>query len=225
MAASFVVPGPEDRTVIIGQSGSGKTVLGAFLLSLQNFEKRPWVALDFKDETLWDQVGEPPMRELRLGQMPGKRGLYRLHVDPWDEEDLEAWLKEVWRRGNIGLFADEAALLPQKGAVRAILRQGRSKRIPFIGCTQRPVGCDREIFSEANYRACFGVEDHRDYQVIRGLFGNTDIRDECERLHRHWSVWWDVNRKNLVTLQPSPPPAKVAEDLRARVPYSFFLGA
>lgn len=221
---TFTLPGAEDRTVIIGQTGSGKTILGAWLLSKQRFDKRPWVALNFKDEELWYQVGDPPMRPLRLGAMPPKRGLFRMDVHPGQEDELENWLWKIWSRGDVGIFADEVSLVPQKKAFKAILRQGRSKRIPVIACTQRPVDCDREVFSEAQYRACFGLEDARDYQVIRGLFGNRDIRVEAESLRRHQCLWWDAKRKKLDTLNPCPPPATVAKDLKAVVPFNFFMG-
>lgn len=222
--AKFVLPGAADRTVIIGQTGSGKTIQGGWLLSRQRFDRRPWVALNFKDEDLWYRVGDPPMRPLRLGAMPGKRGLYRMDVHPGDEDALEDWMWKIWERGNVGIFADEVSLVPQKRAFKAILRQGRSKLIPVIACTQRPVDCDREVFSEAQYRSCFGLEDARDYQVIRGLFGNRDIREEAERLQRHWSMWWDTKQKALSILRPCPSPDTVAADLRLAAPYSWFLG-
>lgn len=224
--AEFVLPGAEDRTVVIGQTGSGKTIAGAWLLSRQRFDKRPWVCLDFKRETLWDQVGDPPMRPLKLGSMPGKRGLYRMPVDPDDDERLEAWFWNVWRRGNVGIFADEASLINSKAAFKAILRQGRSLRIPVIACTQRPVDCEREIFTEAQYRMCFGVEDMaRDYPVIKGLFGRNDLRDDLARLKRHWSLWYDAKQRSLTTLRPVPPPATVVADLRKAAPYSWWVGA
>jgi hypothetical protein len=222
--AQFVLPGAADRTVIIGQTGSGKTIQGAWLLSKQRFDKRPWVALDFKGEELWDRVGDPPMRPLKVNQMPGKRGLYRMDVHPGQEDELEDWLWKIWDRGNVGIFVDEVSLVPQKNAFKACLRQGRSKLIPIIACTQRPVDCDREVFSEAQYRSFFGLEDARDYQVIRGLFGGRDIRDEATRLKRHWSLWYDVKQKSLSVLKPCPSPATVAHELKAVAPYSWFLG-
>ncbi len=223
--AEFVLPGAADRTVIIGQTGCGKSVQAAWLLSRQRFDKRPWVALDFKDEILWDQVGDPPMRPLRLNQMPGKRGLYRLHVRPGQEDELEDWLWKIWERGNVGIFVDEVSLVPQKHAFKAILRQGRSKLIPVIACTQRPVDCDREVFTEAQYRSFFGLEDARDYQVIRGLFGGQDIKDQAVKLKRHWSLWYDVKQKQLSMLKPCPSPATVAADLKRVAPYNWFLGS
>lgn len=219
------LPGPSDRLVVIGPTGSGKTILGAWVLSKQNFKKRPWVALDFKDEVLWDDVGDPPMRPLRLGEMPGKQGLYRLRVRPGQDDALEDWLWKIWERGNIGLFADEASLIPQKAAFKAILRQGRSRVNPVIACTQRPVDCDREIFSEAQYRSLFGIEDlHRDYPVIKGLFGDHDIRSRVAALKPYHSLWYDARAKSLTTLRPVPSPATIAADIRKEVPYSWFLG-
>ena len=67
---TFRLPGGADRTVVIGPTGSGKTVAGAWLLSRQRFDRRPWVALDFKNEELWDAVGDPPMRPLRVSPCP-----------------------------------------------------------------------------------------------------------------------------------------------------------
>lgn len=216
------LPGAEDRTVIIGPTGSGKTIGGGWLLSMQRLKKRPWVALDFKGEVLWDMVGEPPMRDLKMGAMPGKQGLYRMHVRPDQEDELEDWLWKVWRHENIGLFIDEVSLMPQKKAFKAILRQGRSKRIPVIACTQRPVDCDREVFSESQYRMLYGIEDlHRDYPVIRGLFGGQDVR---EPLPEHCFYWYDAKSKKCTKLRPTPGPAIVAASLKAAAPYSWFLG-
>ncbi len=227
--AEFVLPGAADRTVIIGQTGTGKTILGAWLLSKQRFDKRPWVCIDFKGEELWDRIGDPPMRTLKLGQMPGKSGLFRMHVRPDQDDELEQWFWDIWeraRRGKgCGIFVDEVSLVPQKAAFKAILRQGRSLRIPVIACTQRPVDCDREVFTEAQYRAFFGLEDARDYQVIRGLFGGRDVKDEAVKLKRHWSLWYDVKQKQLTMLKPCPSPATVAADLKRVAPYNWFLGS
>ena len=148
-------------------------------------------------------------------------------------------MMQIWERGNIGLFCDEAALIPRKKAFKAILRQGRSKRIPVIACTQRPVDCEREVFSESQYRALFGVEDmYRDLPVIRGLFGEKDIREALARrdqlaarhtrdrdMRGRYPIWFDARRKDLTILQPAPEPRTVAADLRAKAPYSWWLGA
>lgn len=220
MSPRFVLPGGTDRTCVIGMTGTGKTVFGAWLLSVQRFNERPWVLIDFKDEILWDQVGEPPIKEINLSTVPKKPGLYRLRVSPRDDDALEEWLGRVWEKGNIGIFCDEVSLIPKKDWFKAILRQGRSKRIPVIACTQRPVDCDREVFSEANYCSIFRVKDRRDYKIIQEFTGNAAIEAP---LKDHWSYWYDAKQNHLFTLQPSPPPDMVAKALRDAAPYTFSL--
>jgi hypothetical protein len=224
----LILPGAEDRTVVIGPTGSGKTVAGAWLLSRQRFDKRPWVALDFKNEILWDQVGSPTMRHLKLGHMPDKRGLYRMPVDPGDEEALEQWFWKVWRAENIGLFIDELSLVPQCASFRAILRQGRSKRIPLIGCTQRPVKVDREVFSESGFKMIFPLSDGRDSKTVKEFCRDAPIdkpiRNQNGVIIKHASYWYDEKRDALLTLQPTPKPEIIAAELRRVVPVRTFWG-
>lgn len=201
-------------------TGTGKTVFGAWLLSKQRFDERPWVCLDFKREILWDKVGDPPMRPIGLGTIPKKKGLYRLDVTPRDNEALEEWLWRVWDKENIGIFCDEVSLIPQKEAFKACLRQGRSKRIPIIACTQRPVDCDREVFSEANYVSVFRVKDARDYKIIQQFTGNAAVE---KPLPKHWSYWYDAAQNSLQTLRPCPPPDQVARELKVKAPFTFSL--
>jgi len=215
----FHIPGAEHRTTVIGMTGTGKTVFGAFLLSKQRFDKRPWIVIDFKDEELWDMVKRPAIQDLKVGDMPGKRGLYRMRIDPWQSDDLEEYLKKIWSRGNVGLFVDEVSLIPQKDAFKAILRQGRSRLVPVIACTQRPVDCDREVFTECNFMACFRLKDERDYKIVNGLIGTKG----AERpLPPHWSWWYDAGHNSLFPLKPCPPPAIVARDLREVAPVSWW---
>jgi hypothetical protein len=218
---AFRLPGAADRTVVIGMNGSGKTVGAAWILSKQNFEKRPWVIMDYKGEELWDQVGDPPIRPLNVGAMPGKRGLYIMHVLPGEDEKVEAWLWKIWERENCGIICDEVSLIPRKHAFKAILRQGRSKHIPVISCTQRPVDIDREVFTESQFKMIFNLEDKRDYDVVKMFTRNAPID---QALPRHWSYWYDGPERTLKVLRPVPKPDIIARDLREKVPVSFWLG-
>lgn len=223
----FVLPAPNKHTVVMGANGTGKTILGAWVLSKQDMRKRPWVILDFKDEELWDDV-QP--RRIRLGEFPfghaksGKHGLYIMRVLPGQEEQLEAWLWKVWKRGNMGIFCDEATFLTGMNSCKAILRQGRSKLIPMIACTQRPVGIDREFFTESTYKAVFRLDDVRDYKTIAGFTRGADV---STLLPKHWSYWHDSAQNHTFKLRPVPPPAMIAADLRGAAgarPVTLFLG-
>lgn len=219
--AHFQFPGGADRTVIIGATGTGKTIGGAWVLANQNFKVRPWVAFDYKREEFWDMVGAPPMRRLRVGEMPGKRGLHLMTVNPGQEDEVEDWLWKIWKRGNVGLFCDEVTLLPQQSAFKAIMRQGRSLRIPVISCSQRPVDVDREIFTESPYKMVFRLSDVRDYKTIQGFTRGAQID---RPLPPHWSYWYDEKQDALFKLRPVPKPAILAARLKEVLPTTWGFG-
>jgi DNA helicase HerA-like ATPase len=222
-AHPFIFPGAADKTVVIGATGSGKTIFAAWLLAHQRLDVRPWVILDFKHEEFWDRVGSPPIRRLAFGDMPGKLGLYRMNILPGqDEGPLDEWLWRIWRHGDIGLFIDEAALIPRGShPFKAILRQGRSRRVPVIAATQRPVDVEREVFSETQYKSIFSIEDERDYKIIQGFTRRAPID---RPLPRRWSYWYDGLRRRLLVLKPVPPPSSLAADLRAALPRRGLFG-
>jgi DNA helicase HerA-like ATPase len=211
----FRFPGGDERTVFIGATGSGKTTCAAWMLAHMRFDARPWVIVDFKRERIFDDVGSPPIIGLSLGKLPKRRGVYIITPDPGDEAALELWLWRVWGHENIGLFVDEAYLMPDSTAWRAVLQQGRSKRIPVLICTQRPVDVIRAVFSEASYYCVFRINDRRDARVIEG-FVPTDLQAVPPK--RHW-LWYDVADNTLLQMAPVPPPKQVAELLRRRIPY------
>lgn len=218
----FRFPGGADRTVVIGATGTGKTTFAAWLLSHARFDARPWVIFDYKREELFDVVGAPPLQHLRLGKLPKKRGVYIVSPRPDQDDEVEEYLWQIWEHGNIGIFVDEATLIPRQSAFKAILRQGRSKRIPVIACTQRPVDVEREVFTEANYVSLFRVQDDRDYKTIRGFIRDARIDGELPQRH---SWWYDVAQNLLIQLRPCPGPVSIADRMRANVPYSHnFLG-
>lgn len=214
-SSGFRLPGGDSRTTVIGATGSGKTTCGLWLLSRQRFDKRPWVAIDFKMEPIFDAVGMPPIEEWSLGnKSPRKKGLYLTSPLPTDTEALEAFLWACFNRGNVGLYVDEASLMPDGGAWQAILQQGRSKRIPVIACTQRPVSVARPVFSEASFYCVYRLADKRDWKTVEG-FVPADLGLPLKPYH--WR-WYDVARNRLLTMGPVPGPQTVAGELREAIP-------
>jgi hypothetical protein len=215
----FRFPGGDARTTVIGATGTGKTTCGVWLLSSQRFDKRSWIIVDFKRETIFDAVGFPPIVSLPLTARAPKKpgGLYLVSPRPDQDEALEAFLWRVWERENIGLFIDEASLMPDRDAFRAILQQGRSKRIPVIACTQRPVDVKRALFSEASYFCVYRMQDARDYKIIAGF----TPAGAGPSLPQHYWRWYDVARDDMLTMAPVPKPALVADLLRARLPITY----
>jgi hypothetical protein len=218
MASSFRLPGGDARTTVIGASGSGKTTCGTWLLSHMRFDKRPWVVIDFKREDIFDSVGFPPIRHVSLARLPKGNGLHLVSPRPDQDDELENFLWRIWHAENIGLFVDEAALMPDRDAWRAILQQGRSKRIPTIACTQRPVDVKRALFTEASYFCIYRLQDRRDARVIEG-FVPADLSSPLPPYH--WR-WYDVQRNQLMHMSPVPGKPAVAEQLRSRLPLNVY---
>jgi hypothetical protein len=198
------LPGPEDRTVIIGRTGSGKTVGGLWHLSLQPIDEMPFLVFDYKKD---DELGRIPFSRLvPIGEIPDEPGVYIVQPRPEDEGRITALLNRVLDRGNVGLFVDEGFMLAKDDAFNAILMQGRSKQIPVIVNTQRPVYVSRFVFSEASFVQVYHVLDRRDRRII-SEFTPLFREDEDDALPEHYSWFYDVRADRIWELRPVPDAA------------------
>jgi hypothetical protein len=213
----FRFPGGDDRTTILGATGSGKSTCGLWMLAHQRLDRRPWVIFDFKREAFFDRIGFPPITAIDLDTRPPKKpGLYLVTPRPGEDEFVERFIWRLWERENVGLYVDEAPLMPAGSeAFQAVLQQGRSKRCPVIACTQRPVGVARGLFSEANYVCVYDILDQRDFKVIQGVVPG---EMSAPLLWHHWR-WFDRSRRVVLNMRPVPNPEAVAGMLADRAPY------
>jgi hypothetical protein len=187
--ATVKFPDKSNRTTVIGQTGSGKTVFGVWLLSTcctLDWKRYPVIIIDFKRDELIEAI-EPQEIDVRK-RPPKKAGLYVVRPLPHETEELEQFLWKVWDQENTGLFVDEGYMLGKSKAFAAILTTGRSKKIPVIQLTQRPVFLSRFAFTESQYFAIFRLIDKRDIDTVQS-FVNADIKQS--RLPYH-CLWYDV---------------------------------
>lgn len=214
------LPNDTQRTVVIGSTGSGKSVFGVWLLSTcqtLDWKNTPVVIFDWKGDGLLNSIGA---KKWGLHQKPPTRpGLYIVHPDVDNLAPVDLFLNRCWEQENIGLFFDEAAELEKSRAVNRIMKQGRSKHIPCISCTQRPVWLPRCVFSEAEYFALLRLNDADDKNTVK-RFINADV---FKRRDEHAALWYDVTRDRAVEFLPVPPPRQIADvfnrgnsDLRKR---------
>ncbi len=202
-------PASDERTVIIGATGSGKTQFGVYLLATRDYHRRPWFILDFKGEKLFPLLEMTPFS---LGDpLPTEPGLYWIRIIPGEDEAVSNFFLQVYNQENCGIFIDEGYMLPyQDKWFRALQTQGRSKNVEVITLTQRPARLDLTIFSEASFFCVFTVtlkdDKKRIYEFTEGL--------EIKRLPKYHSLWYDVGANEHVIFEPCPPADKLVEIFR-----------
>lgn len=202
------LPNDQDRIVILGRTGTGKTVAGLWHLS--NYDlTTPWIVFNFKNDEHIDSIENA--QHIGFDYVPSKKdaGLFVLHPLPSDakgtskeKSPLEQYIWKIWEREDCGIFCDEGFLVGSNEAFDACQTQGRSKRIPMITCSQRPVWISRFAFSEASYIQVFHLNDDRDRDTIEGF---TPIdSDDFDTLKKYQSFYYDVANNFLTRFNPVP---------------------
>ena len=200
---TFRLPNDTQRSFICGMTGSGKTIAAGWQLSLRSFDRMPWTIIDFKHDDLIKRI--EGTREIRLSdRLPVHPGLYLLKPRPDEHALLQDWLWKVWRNGKHGLWIDEGYMVGGQGkksdAYDAILTQGRSKRIPVITLSQRPVWLPRFVISESDFYQVFHLNAKKDRDTVAEFVPERMYED----LPRFWSHWYDVAQRYHTVLKPVP---------------------
>jgi hypothetical protein len=207
----FRLPDETKRLTITGRTGSGKTVMGAWVLSEASFDKWPWMVLDFKgDELLRAIPGTKPF-DIE-DHIPDEPGVYYTHPAPNQEEEINEFMWRVWRQGSTGLFIDEGYMVPnplKNNGLKAVLTQGRALRIPVITLSQRPSGVNRHVFSEADMFAAYHLNDKKDRERVAEMTPDDEIWNQDNRLEDFHSRWYDVGLNYSAILKPVPEPKKI----------------
>lgn len=210
----YVLPKSDKRTTIVGSTGSGKTFTAVWLLSTRDFHLRPWFIIDFKGDQLISDI--PALKEINVYDNPPiKAGLYVVRpIKNRDDEALTNFLWKVWANENAGIYIDEGYMIGIRNpALSALLTQGRSKLIEMIILIQRPVWCDKFIFSEANYFYVMKLQLEGDRKFISEYLDGRPIK----RLPRFHSYWYSADDQEGVILKPVPNRASILAAFAARI--------
>lgn len=195
------LPDDSQRLAIVGRTGSGKTRAGMWHLSKRNFRAMPWIIIDYKRD---DLIARSPAKEIDFkGKVPKEPGLYVIRPNPTEDDDdnVEAFLMRCWAKGNVGIFVDEGFMIPSNSkAMRMILTQGRSLRIPTIILSQRPVWMSRFVFSEADFFQLFHLNHLGDRKTV-GEFMPAESKIILPVYH---SWYYDVGKNEMTPLKPVP---------------------
>ncbi len=196
---------PGKRALVLGKTGSGKTVGASWLLSRSPGK---WVILNSKYDSFLAQLG-PSVDWSAHDVIKGlkKERVVVAHPATFEPNELDRTLFELCEsRQPIGVFVDELMYL-HKGngsagpGLMGLLTRGRSRKQSFIGCSQRPAFLSSFCYSESEYFAIYNIKLKKDWQKINEFSGQPNI--EASRLNHKWA-WVDIGEDTLTEFGPVP---------------------
>lgn len=191
-------PDDTQRLAIVGATGSGKTQAAQWHLSHRRYDLMPWIIYNTKSDPTIDAI--PYAREVSIEEVPVDPGIYIVRPLPNEQEQVEAHLWSIWGRGATGIYIDEGySMGVNNGAFRALLTQGRSKQIPMIVLSQRPVWLDRFVFSESEFLQTFRLQHKKDRATVEEL-----IPARLDRLPNYHSWYYEALNNKLSHMAPVP---------------------
>jgi hypothetical protein len=191
-------PDDTQRLSIVGATGSGKTQAAQWHLSHRNYHLMPWVIYNTKSDASIDAI--PYSHQIDIDRIPAEPGVFIVKPLPSQQDELEAHLAAIWQRGGVGIYVDEGyAMGTQNEPFRAILTQGRSKNIPMIVLSQRPVWLDRFVFSESEFFQAFRLQHRKDRAAMEEI-----VPAQLDRLPPYHSWYYDALGDHLVSMKPVP---------------------
>jgi hypothetical protein len=202
-------PDDTQRLVIVGCTGSGKTHAALWHLARRNYDEKPWVIYDWKRDDFINSL--PNTFELSVNApAPEHPGIYIVHPIPEDDDNaVTAQMVDIWMKEDIGVFVDEGYMIDTKNhGFRKLLTQGRSKHIPMIIATQRPVWMDRFVFTESEFKQVFKLQDEDDYKILKRYIPNLmsviDLYPLNSKEKKRWSYYYDAPDDVLQPMRPVP---------------------
>ena len=196
----YQLPDDTQRLTVIGATGSGKTHAALWHLSMRNFDEKPWIIYDFKNEEMINSI--EGLQDIGFDTpIPSRAGLYVLHAMPDQDVEISEHMMRIWAHEDVGVFIDEAYMVGNNNrGFRYLLTQGRSKHIPMIILQQLPVWVDRFVFSESDFFRVFRLQNSQDMKKVQEFIPyNLE-----ERLPEFYSYYYEVKRNKVFKLGPVP---------------------
>lgn len=179
----LLFPKHDERVVFIGPTGSGKTTLARFMLSLQ--EDVLFVDFKHREPLRADDLEAVDLVSLHnaldRASETGQRVLYRVpsdHLLPQNARQLDYVAKLALERGDTLIYYDDLVHVARGNDFfeRApfyylAVTTGREKRVRVWGSVQRPTWIPLIALSESDLRATFYLRATEDRKRVQSFMG------------------------------------------------------
>ncbi len=199
-AMEFLKPGT--RTLLAGKTGSGKSTAAAYML---RHSKQCWLIIDPKHDDKIAALNPVYMEKFdveKVGEIWANGNQYIAFNPPFGAtpNDVDGFIGEVFNRyKNFGLGVDELYYIHTQGragpGLTAVLTRGRSDKVTFLGCTQRPAWISIFCISEAEFICQFKLSIEKDRLRIYGISGQVEMIDNPPEDFSFWH--YDVGAEKI----------------------------
>ena len=209
---------PDERTFIVGMTGSGKSVMARYIDRL--WARAGWQVLIIDQDDAWEIEGmthaekpedatvEHPWNITRSGRLhPTARVQIFIPLLPgWDDSKFLILMEECFNRGNIVLHFDELYGVIDNQHVPTVIRKlwsgGRKRHVVILALTQRPVDIPKVVVNQAEVKMMFLLLDPDDRDRMANIIGDPQVARE--QLPRYWHWYWRVGMTKAEKRGPLP---------------------
>lgn len=194
-----LIPKPQERMMVVGATGTGKTTFSREILKVIGSSNPkqcilvidPKCTYDTQDKS-YKMVRSPS--EINWWNGRKRRLHYRpspLHQSVSDYDEVYRW---AYNRGDILVYTDETYLTMHHNISpdwqRAIVTCGRELGVGAIFATQRPSGVDLRIYTESEHKVSFYLAHRDDRKRMSQEMGEKVMNDPIAVSGMEFAFWY-----------------------------------
>jgi energy-coupling factor transporter ATP-binding protein EcfA2 len=209
---------PDQRAIILGKTGSGKSFLMRYLLKL--FSRKKWRIVIVDPKKDWQGRGKEARayggrgtswrlgtvdHPVRVKKFDPKLAVQIVQPASWGAQ-MSAFCQDIMERGNTFIYFDEITQLVSgshdpPSELKILWTQGRAKNVGAWCGSQRPVNIPVIVKDQAEIWIVFRLTRYEDRQTVEGHVPTEETPQMVEKplpKHYFWYYTDDMDKPVLV---------------------------